>query len=163
MDKHICVAISGLIFDANAVVTYMKKKCVQYKVTYGCPIPIEVLCDDTASILHSMTLKGDTRPIAVNFVVAGIDKSLGPQLYTMDLAGTFDEWKAVAVGSGSNKIMDELIQLNSVDSLGTIQNYWPHFKSTIIKKFFRYETESFRELTTKSETDESSAAWDVEV
>mmetsp|Transcript_1797 Transcript_1797/g.2477 ORF Transcript_1797/g.2477 Transcript_1797/m.2477 type:complete len:274 (+) Transcript_1797:32-853(+) len=162
VDKHICVAISGLIFDANAVVGYMKRKCVQYKVTYGCPIPVEVLCDDTASVLHSMTLKGDSRPIAVNFVVAGIDKNLGPQLFTMDLAGTFDEWKAVAVGSGSEKIMDDLLQLKSIDSSETIQNAWPHFKSTIIKTFFRETTETIHESTTKKDSDELSAAWDVE-
>lgn len=87
VDRHICVAVTGLVFDANALLDFMKKKCVDYEVTYGSVIPVEVLCDDVSNVLHSMTLKSDSRPLAVNLVVAGIDSILGPQLYSVDMAG----------------------------------------------------------------------------
>lgn len=87
VNKHICIAVTGLVFDANAVIDFMKKKSVDYEVTYGSAIPVEVLCDDVSNVLHSMTLKADSRPLAVSLVVAGIDSILGPQVYAIDTAG----------------------------------------------------------------------------
>ena len=87
VNKHICIAVTGLVFDANALIDFIKKKCVDYEVTYGSVIPVEVLCDDVSNVLHSMTLKADSRPLAVSLVVAGIDSILGPQVYAIDTAG----------------------------------------------------------------------------
>lgn len=169
VNSHTCVAVTGLIFDANAIIDFMKKRCTEYEIIYDCPIPLEVLCDDTSNILHSMTLKGDTRPLAVNLIVSGIDSILGPQIYSIDMAGTFDEWKAVAVGVGEENIMSSLADITT-DKMDTLQNTWKEFKSKIIKKFFadektRSELKDSLEHSNaaNNETQVNSNVWDVEV
>lgn len=137
IDKHISVVVTGLVFDSHLLIDYMRKKCVEYKSVYGEPIPIEYLCDETASTIHLMTLRSDSRPLAVSFVVAGIDHLHGNKLYTIDPAGTFREWKASAIGLGCERIMDTLSDIvESLRSDGlTIERVWPILKEKLVQEY----------------------------
>jgi 20S proteasome alpha/beta subunit len=77
VDDHVCIAVTGLLFDCDILINIARKKCIDYKITYGSNIPIENLCDELSSILHLLTRESKYRPLAVGLIVAGWDEILG--------------------------------------------------------------------------------------
>ena len=152
IDEHICVAVTGYLFESNVLIDAAKNRAHLYRDTFGSPMPIENLCSYMADILHMLTMEGGHRPLGVSLVVSGYDDILGPQIYTTDPEGSFTGWNAVSAGKGSEAIMESLADLdtfrrrnngsgdnsdNSVDpKLDSVSGIWPEIKKRIVQKHF---------------------------
>jgi 20S proteasome alpha/beta subunit len=104
--------VSGLIVEAAPVIAFARKLCEQYRSIYSSPIPIEKLCSDIADALHQLTLSSQSRPLAVNLLVAGSDDQ-SQHIYTVDPEGSYRGWKASAIGYNNVKLLDELYSVRS--------------------------------------------------
>jgi 20S proteasome alpha/beta subunit len=111
VDNNICIAASGLLFDANILIDAAKKISSDYKSIFFTSIPIEKLCNELSNLIHQQTRSDKTRPVGVSLLVAGWDENLGMQLYTTDPDGSYFGWNAVAIGYNADESINKLSKL----------------------------------------------------
>lgn len=159
VDPHVCIAVSGFVFEATQLIDLAKQECASYREVYNSPIPVENLCDYLSNVLHMLTRDGRYRPLGVSLVVAGWDDELGPQLFTTDPEGSFSGWNAVAIGSKADDISKSLADIvkdgrkgSSVGS--TVENIWPTFSSNILRKYFRSSSSTSKTVSQSSDNEQ---------
>eukprot|EP01041_Mallomonas_annulata_P005679 gene5679-11460_t len=114
VDDHICVAATGLLFDAKVLVDACRKLASNYRSIFGAPIPVEKLTSDLAALIHRTSRIGNSRPFGAGLLISGWDSILGPQLYRTDPEGSFDAWRAVSIGKDSVSLYRALDDLGDV-------------------------------------------------
>ncbi|CAM9488904.1 unnamed protein product [Heterosigma akashiwo] len=104
IDSHIGAAMSGLIADARTLIDHARVEAQNHRFTYDEPVRIEALtqaiCDLALSFGEGGKEKKMSRPFGVALLMAGCDDK-GPQLFFSEPSGTFVEYKAKAIGAGS--------------------------------------------------------------
>lgn len=107
VDTHVGVAMSGLTADARTLIDHARVESQQHRFTYNEPMPVESitqsLCDLALQFGEDDSDEGSgmSRPFGVALLVAGWDDEHGPVLFHTDPSGTFVQYKAKAIGSGS--------------------------------------------------------------
>lgn len=56
IDRHIVIAATGLLFDANAIADVAKRICIQYRNIYCDDMPVERVCEELSIIMHKQVL-----------------------------------------------------------------------------------------------------------
>ena len=105
VDTHIGCAMSGLIADSRTMIDKARVEAQNHWFTYNEKMSVESV---TQAVSNLALQFGDddadpgamSRPFGVALLFAGIDEK-GPQLFHMDPSGTFIEYQAKAIGSGS--------------------------------------------------------------
>ncbi|RYG44480.1 proteasome subunit alpha [archaeon] len=106
VDSHIGTAISGLTADARTLIEHARVECVNHRFTYDEPLPVESLTQCVCDVAMSFGEDKEgqkvkmSRPFGVSLLLAGVD-ARGPQLYHTDPSGTYVQYDAHAIGSGS--------------------------------------------------------------
>ncbi|WP_297071717.1 archaeal proteasome endopeptidase complex subunit alpha [Thermococcus sp.] len=103
IDDHIAAAPSGIIADARVLVDRARVEAQVYRLTYGEPVPLNVLVKKICDLKQAHTQYGGVRPFGAALLMAGVNER--PELYETDPSGAYFEWKAVAIGSGRNTAM----------------------------------------------------------
>ncbi len=103
VDSHIGAAASGLISDARVLVKRAQEEARKYQVTYDEPIDVQTLVRELCDFKQFYTQYGGIRPFGVSLLIGGVD-DFGPRLFVTEPAGTFFEYKAIAIGEGSNVV-----------------------------------------------------------
>eukprot|EP00922_Rhytidocystis_sp_ex-Travisia-forbesii_P054001 GHVS01080129.1.p1 GENE.GHVS01080129.1~~GHVS01080129.1.p1 ORF type:complete len:320 (+),score=62.80 GHVS01080129.1:348-1307(+) len=73
VDKHIGVAVSGLIADGRQLVTRARSECSAYRQFFGEPIPVKVLAERMGLYVHAYTLYWSVRPFGASLLIASMD------------------------------------------------------------------------------------------
>ncbi|ADG13858.1 archaeal proteasome endopeptidase complex subunit alpha [Methanocaldococcus infernus] len=107
IDDHVAAATSGLVADARVLIDRARLEAQIYRVTYGEEISIELLAKKICDIKQAYTQHGGVRPFGVSLLIAGIDKGEG-RLFETDPSGALIEYKATAIGSGRQTVMEIL-------------------------------------------------------
>lgn len=110
IDDHICCAVAGLSSDANTLIAKLRLYAQQYTYRYGEPIPVEQLVVQLCDLKQGYTQFGGLRPFGVSFLFAGYDKHFGFQLYQSDPSGTYDGWRAHAIGSWDDAMTNSTLK-----------------------------------------------------
>lgn len=105
VDSHIACAMSGLIADSRTLIDRARVEAQNHWFTYNEKMSIESV---TQAVSNLALQFGDddagpgamSRPFGVALLFAGIDEK-GPRLFHMDPSGTFLQYEAKAIGSGS--------------------------------------------------------------
>lgn len=114
VDRHIGVAVSGLVADARTLVDHARVECQNHRFTYDEPLRIESLTQSVCDLKMQFGEGGDdeeegeegkkkqrmSRPFGVSLLIAGVDER-GPQLFHTDPSGTFMRYEAHAIGAGA--------------------------------------------------------------
>ncbi|ENN95738.1 proteasome subunit alpha [Methanocaldococcus villosus KIN24-T80] len=108
IDDHVIAATSGLVADARVLIDRARLEAQIYRLTYGEEIPIELLAKKICDIKQAYTQHGGVRPFGVSLLIAGIDKDNEPRLFETDPSGALIEYKATAIGSGRQIVMELL-------------------------------------------------------
>ena len=140
IDAHIGTAMSGLIADARTLVDHARIEAQNHRCasdvaappvpvprsacpphparplrrfSYDEPIRTEALAQATCDLMLSFGESGDkkkmSRPFGVALLLAGCDDT-GPKLFFCDPSGTYVEYKAKAIGSGSEGAQQQLTE-----------------------------------------------------
>lgn len=112
IDTHLGCAMSGLIADSRTLVDKARVEAQSHWFTYNEKMSVESV---TQAVSNLALQFGDddagigamSRPFGVALLVGGIDEK-GPQLFHMDPSGTFIEFEAKAIGSGSEGAQSHL-------------------------------------------------------
>jgi len=105
VDKHIGCAMSGLIADSRTLIDRARVEAQSHWFTYNENMSVESV---TQAVSNLALAFGDddpdpgamSRPFGVALLLAGVDRD-GPRLFHMDPSGTFIQYDAKAIGSGS--------------------------------------------------------------
>eukprot|EP00744_Colponema_vietnamica_P012659 GILI01017761.1.p1 GENE.GILI01017761.1~~GILI01017761.1.p1 ORF type:complete len:253 (+),score=75.07 GILI01017761.1:61-759(+) len=100
LDDHVGCTYSGIGPDSRVLIDDARKVCQVYRRTYNEPIPISQLVREVASTFQEYTQSGGVRPFGCSLLIAGVD-TRGPHLYQLDPSGSFQCWKATAIGRNS--------------------------------------------------------------
>ncbi|XP_060843344.1 proteasome subunit alpha type-5 [Rhopalosiphum padi] len=106
VDKHIGCAVSGLIADSRTMVERARAESQNHWFTYNEQMSVESVAQAVSNL--AIQFSGDydskepamSRPFGVAIMFAGIDNN-GPQLFHLDPSGTYVQYNAKAIGSGS--------------------------------------------------------------
>ncbi len=105
VDEHLGVCTSGLVADGRVLVDDAREKAQQNRMTYGEPITVQTQAKYLADIKQRFTQYGGVRPFGLAMLTGGIEEGQ-PELYQSDPSGILKEWKAIAIGKGSERAMD---------------------------------------------------------
>ncbi|GBB85193.1 hypothetical protein RclHR1_11750006 [Rhizophagus clarus] len=113
IDSHLGCAMSGLTADSRTMIDHARVEAQNHHFTYNEKIKVEsvtqAVCD--LALRFGESAHGEesimSRPFGVALLIAGIDEK-GPQLYHADPSGTFMQYDAKAIGSGSEGAQTEL-------------------------------------------------------
>jgi len=114
IDFHIGAAISGLVGDARTLIDHARVEAQSHRFVYDEPLRPESLCQGTSDLMMSFGEGGKenkskmSRPFGASLLMAGVDKKKGAQLFCVDPSGSYVEYKAHAIGSGSEGARDTL-------------------------------------------------------
>ena len=107
VDAHLAVAVSGLIGDARTLVDHARVEAQHHSFTFDEPIGVEALTQSVCDLALGFGESSEgrdkqkmSRPFGVALLLAGYDSKV-PQLYFSDPSGTFLQYKAKAIGAGS--------------------------------------------------------------
>lgn len=118
VDQHICCAVSGLMADSRTLVERARVECQNHWFVYNEPMSVESCAQAVSNLAIQFGDSDDdsgtamSRPFGVAVLFAGIDEK-GPQLYHMDPSGTFVQYDAKAIGSGSEGAQQSLKEMYS--------------------------------------------------
>lgn len=112
IDTHIGCAMSGLIADSRTLIDKARVEAQNHWFTYNQRMKVESV---TQAVSNLALQFGDddadpgamSRPFGVALLFAGVDEN-GPQLFHMDPSGTFIQYDAKAIGSGSEGAQQSL-------------------------------------------------------
>ena len=106
IDSHVGAAMSGLVGDARSLVDYARVECQNHRFSYDEPMRVEAITQSVCDLALEFSEDREdkkakmSRPYGVALLIAGFDDR-GAQLFLSDPSGTFTQYKAKAIGSGS--------------------------------------------------------------
>ncbi len=104
IDDHICAATSGLVADARVLVARARLEAQINRLTFDEPIGVKELARKICDFKQQYTQFGGVRPFGVSLLIAGVDNE--PKLFETDPSGALLEYKATAIGSERQKVME---------------------------------------------------------
>jgi len=131
IDSHIACAFSGLTADSKTLIDRARVESQNHWFTYDEKMQVESVAQAVSNLAIQFGDSDDdagvmSRPFGVAILFAGMDDN-GTQLYHMDPSGTYLQFDAKAIGSGSEGAQQSLqeayhksmTQLYHMDPSGT--------------------------------------------
>eukprot|EP00920_Eleutheroschizon_duboscqi_P009224 GHVT01021087.1.p1 GENE.GHVT01021087.1~~GHVT01021087.1.p1 ORF type:complete len:194 (+),score=6.57 GHVT01021087.1:240-821(+) len=69
IDRHIAMAVAGLLPDARQIVKRARADAQEYRRTYGEPIPARILAERVGLYIHAYTLYWHVRPFGASILI----------------------------------------------------------------------------------------------
>ncbi|CAM9643078.1 unnamed protein product [Choristocarpus tenellus] len=110
VDSHVGLAASGLRSDVQYLTDNAFKWCSEHHYVFSSSIPCHVLTRRIADVIHSCTVRGGKRPLAVDMLVAGFDEHMGASLHQVQTTGAVQRYKAVAIGANAAAAKSDLVR-----------------------------------------------------
>lgn len=112
VDSHISCAMSGLIADAKTLIDKARVEAQNHWFTYDEKMSVESVTQAVSDLALAFSDQDDevyamSRPFGVALLFAGVDET-GPHLYHLEPSGTYIEFEAKAIGSGSEGAQQNL-------------------------------------------------------
>jgi len=115
VDRHIGLAIAGLLADARQLVETARTEASNYRGEYGQSVPIKYLTDRVAMYMHAYTLYSAVRPFGSSLMLGTYDKTNGPAMYMVDPSGVYHGYLGCAIGKAKQAAKTEMEKLKLSD------------------------------------------------
>ncbi len=92
-----CV-LTGPIADCRSVASRARQEAAQFHYDYGYPIPVSHLAKRIADLAQQNTQYAGRRTMAVVSILVAVEPDNGPQLFRVDLAGSYFGYSACSAG-----------------------------------------------------------------
>ena len=110
IDKHVGMAVAGLLTDAREVVEIARNEASNYRLQYGSSIPPKYLTERVAMYMHAYTLYSSVRPFGASVLIASYFENV-PQLYMIDPSGVPLGYNGCAIGKAKQAAKTEIEKL----------------------------------------------------
>lgn len=111
IDRHIGMAVAGLISDARQIVSVARDEAAYYRSVYGGPIPLKYLADKVSGYVHAYTLYSALRPFGCSVFIGSYEKIDGPELYMIEPSGISYGYYGCAAGKAKQNAKTEIEKL----------------------------------------------------
>lgn len=111
IDKHIGMAVGGVIADARQLVETARSEAASYRSQYGNPIPLKFLNDRVSMYMHAYTLYSAVRPFGSSLIIGACDQDDGPELHMIDPSGISYGYFGCAIGKAKQAAKTEIEKL----------------------------------------------------
>ncbi|KAF5274303.1 hypothetical protein FQR65_LT04421 [Abscondita terminalis] len=111
IDKHVGMAVCGLIADARQIVDIARREATNYRSQYGVSIPLKYLNDRVSMYMHAYTLYSAVRPYGCSVILSSYDNTDGPSMYLIDPSGVSYGYHGCAVGKAKQAAKTEIEKL----------------------------------------------------
>ncbi|XP_078543519.1 proteasome subunit alpha-type 8 isoform X3 [Lissotriton helveticus] len=131
LDDHVCMAFAGILSpcavfndftgltaDARIVINRARVECQSHKLTVEDPVTVEYITRFIATLKQRYTQSNGRRPFGISALIMGFDYDGVPRLYQTDPSGTYNAWKANAIGR-SAKTVREFLEKNYTEAIET--------------------------------------------
>ncbi|RYH27238.1 hypothetical protein EON65_13725 [archaeon] len=132
---RILVAFSGLLHYKSDVANAIRSFCAHHALVHSSPVPIYKLCHSLGSTMHSMTTNFERIPMGLNMLIAGYDQEQDRfLLYSVHPDGSYQEWKATAIGYNCEKLTSTLSSLMEPRLVAhpAVEEMWPEFVQQVL-------------------------------
>lgn len=116
IDRHIGMAVAGLLADARQVADIARQEASSYRKTYGSPIPCKMLADRVSMYFHAYTLYSYVRPFGCAIILASYDED-GPHMYTVEPSGICSGCYGATIGKAKQAAKTEIEKIKMSDML----------------------------------------------
>ncbi len=112
VDKFVGCAFSGLTADSKMLIDRARVESQNHWFTYDEMLQVESIAQAVSNLAIQFGDSDDdgsglSRPFGVSLLLAGVDET-GPVLYHIDPSGTYVQFEAKAIGSGSEGAQQSL-------------------------------------------------------
>lgn len=111
VDRHVGVAVAGLIADARHVVETAKGEAANFRSDFNEPVPLKYLKDRVSMYMHTYTLYSACRPFGAS-VIMGAYEYDGPQMFCIDPSGIAWGYYGCAIGKAKQAAKTEMEKIN---------------------------------------------------
>jgi len=108
IDKHIGMAIGGLLADARQIVERARYEAANYRSEYKGDVPLKHLADNVAMYMHAHTLYSAVRPFGCGVIIGTYDKQSGPAMFMIDPSGVYHGYYGCALGKAKQAAKTEM-------------------------------------------------------
>lgn len=116
LDDHVSMAFAGLTADARVLIQRARVECQSYKLNVEDPVTVEYITRHIANLQQKYTQGRGRRPFGLSTIIVGFDYDGTSHLYQTDPSGTYNEWKANAIGRNAKSVR-EFLEKNYNDDL----------------------------------------------
>ena len=109
VDDHLGVAAAGYVPDARVQVDQARVAAQSNRLVYDEPVDVETIAKKLSDMSQQYTQYAGVRPFGVSLIIAGVDAG-GPELFLCDPSGTYIGYYAIAIGAGSDQVLEYLQQ-----------------------------------------------------
>ena len=106
LDEHVAMVCCGIASDIN-IIRLRGVKEAQEKRKKNEKIDVLELVSNLSAYMHSFTQKIDCRPLGVQALIGGVDRS-GPHLFSLDPSGSFLAVNGQAIGHNKEALNKRL-------------------------------------------------------
>lgn len=115
VDSHISCAMSGLIADSKTLIDKARVEAQNHWFNYDEKMSVESVTQAVSDLALAFSDQDDevyamSRPFGVALLLAGVDET-GPHLFHLEPSGTYLEYEAKAIGSGSEGAQQNLQEI----------------------------------------------------
>jgi proteasome alpha subunit len=103
VDEHLGAAVVGLACDSRILIDQARIYAQSNRLMYDEPIDVEVVTKRVGDIKQMYTQHAGVRPFGVSIIFGGIDKT-GNRLFSTHASGSYQAYKAVAIGKGRETV-----------------------------------------------------------
>ncbi|GAB6021431.1 Proteasome subunit alpha type-3 [Chamberlinius hualienensis] len=114
IDRHIGMAVAGLLADARQIVETARTEATNYRSQYGVQIPAKYLTERIAMYMHAYTLYSAVRPFGCSILISAYESD-GPQFYAIDPSGVSWGYHGCAIGKAKQAAQTEIEKLKLKD------------------------------------------------
>jgi len=112
VNKHVGIAIAGLLPDARQIVNRAQEESRNYKSTYAEAIPPEILAERLGLFMHAYTLYWSVRPFGAAVLLGCVDEDTKqPSLFCVEPSGIAAKYRGTAMGKGRQAAKTEIEKL----------------------------------------------------
>nr|CAB3265217.1 proteasome subunit alpha type-3-like [Phallusia mammillata] len=110
IDKHIGMAVAGLLTDAREIVDIARTEASNYRLQYGSSVPLKYLTERVAMYMHAYTLYSSVRPFGASVLLASYCNDV-PELFMIDPSGVPLGYNGCAIGKAKQSAKTEIEKL----------------------------------------------------
>lgn len=112
IDRHIGMAVSGLISDARQIAETARSEASSYRAQYGIGIPLKYLTERVSMYMHAYTLYSAVRPYGCSVILGTYETDTeNPLMHMISSSGMSCSYFGCAVGKAKQSARTEIEKL----------------------------------------------------
>lgn len=122
ISENVGMVASGLLADAQSLASNMRDKAMEDIEMYGQVEDVNVIAKELSKDIRDTSQEIMSRPYGIAAIVGGRNSDGSTEIYKIGVDGSMSNWRACAVGSESDQMIEHMEQEYPVNNSGEALN-----------------------------------------